>query len=191
MRKGIRMVTLLGFLTSSVAPEAARATPQPSPQGQSNAVATLTYAQVWAGAPPEHYLSRGHEMLADGQALVVFVPRFQVEANIDRHQSGNGWLRSAYARPDLTPCIIVISDDVPASAIQNVREHEAAHCAGWGFDHLGALKPAGHIERCLATGLPRSELIGLCLIDQGASLRAGDAERWAALTDTIIEPSIR
>lgn len=145
----------------------------------------LTYAQVWASAPPEPFASEGRRMLADGRAIVVLVPRSQFEANAGRYLSSNGWVRSAYARPDLSPCIIVIANDVPPTAIQNLREHEAAHCVGgstgWGNDHVGGLKPLHHLQSCLATGLPLRQLARLCLLDEGAPLRGGDASRWAEI----------
>lgn len=150
------------------------------------AAPALTYAQVWASAPPEPFASEGARMLADGRAIVVMVPRAQLEANIGRYLSSNGWIRSAYSRPDLSPCIIVIANDVPASAIPNLREHEAGHCAsgargGWGNDHAGALKPLRHLEKCLATGLPLRDLARLCMLDGGAPLRGGEAAAWARL----------
>jgi hypothetical protein len=125
-------------------------------------------------------------MLADGRAIVVMVPRAQLEANIGRYMASNGWVRSAYSRPDLSPCIIVIANDVPAAAIANLREHEAAHCAsgphgGWDNDHEGALKPLHHLERCLATGLPLRDLARLCMLDGGAPLRGGETAEWARL----------
>lgn len=145
----------------------------------------LTYAQVWASAPPEPFASEGRRMLADGRAIVVMVPRRQLEANIGRYLSSNGWIRSAYARADLSPCIIVIADDVPAAAIPNLREHEAAHCVpghgGWDNHHAGALKPLHHLEACLATGLPLREIERLCLLDRGAPLRGGEAAEWVQL----------
>lgn len=150
-----------------------------------NATPPLTYAQVWASAPPEPFASEGRRMLADGRALVVMVPRRQLEANIGRHLSSGGWERSAYARTDLTPCIIVIANDVPATAIPNLRDHEAAHCVqghgGWGNDHEGALKPLHHLEACLATGLSLRDIEILCMLDTGAPLRGAEAAEWARM----------
>ncbi len=145
----------------------------------------LTYAHVWASAPPEPFASEGRRMLADGRAIVVMVPRRQLEANIGRYLSSNGWVRSAYARADQSPCIIVIANDVPAAAIPNLRDHEAAHCVhghgGWDNDHEGALKPLHHLAACLATGLPLREIERLCLLDTGAPLRGGEAAQWTRL----------
>jgi hypothetical protein len=151
--------------------------------------AALTYAQVWASAPPEPFASEGARMLADGRAIVVMVPRRQLEASIGRNPSSNGWIRSAYSRPDQSPCIIVIANDVPASAIANLREHEAAHCAqghgGWDNDHAGALKPLHHLQACLATGLPLRDLARLCLLNAGAPLRGSEAVEWARLVTQL------
>ena len=150
-----------------------------------NATPPLTYAQVWASAAPEPFASEGRRMLADGRAIVVMVPRRQLEANIGRYLASNGWVRSAYARADQSPCIIVIANDVPAAAIANLREHEAAHCAqghgGWDNDHEGALKPLHHLAACLATGLPLREIERLCMLDTGAPLRGAEAAEWARL----------
>jgi hypothetical protein len=125
-------------------------------------------------------------MLADGRAVAVFVPRAQLEANIGRYRSSDGWVRSAYSRPDLSPCIIVIASDVPAAAIANLLDHEAAHCGerrgeAWGNDHAGAMKPPGHLDACLASGLPLREMARLCMLDRGEPLTAADTARWAAL----------
>jgi hypothetical protein len=149
-----------------------------------DAATALTYAHVWASAAPEPYASEGARMLADGRAIVVMVPRAQLEANIGRHLASNGWLTSAYSRPDQSPCIIVIANDVPAVAIPTLRDHEAAHCARhgqWDNRHQGALKPLHHLERCLATGLPIRSIISLCRLNEGAPLRGGEAEQWARL----------
>jgi hypothetical protein len=151
---------------------------------EAQAATTLTYAHVWASAAPEPFASEGARMLADGRAIVVMVPREQLEASIGRHLASNGWITSAFSRPDQSPCIIVIANDVPAAAIPGLRAHEAAHCARhgeWDNHHEGALKPLGHLERCLATGLPLRQIASLCRLNEGAPLRGGEAEQWARL----------
>jgi hypothetical protein len=108
---------------------------------------------------------------------VVYVPRRQLEYNIGRFRLPNGWVQSAYATPGTRPCIIVIADDVPASARRLLIEHEAAHCAGWPQAHPGELLPPNHDVACQASRLAPADMQALCYLEDSPELRAALAQR--------------
>jgi len=146
----------------------------------------ITYAHVWGGEPPEPYASAARQMLASGAVRVRYLPLAEIERVCRRNRTSAGWIGMACQVTDQNGPAVLIADQVPPSARALLELHEAAHAAGWGGDHEGALKPVGHLDACIRSmaeaNLSLRTMRELCNLDGGAPLRTEDERaRWAAM----------